>query len=315
MVQVLQQQAPPVIPTPGGVTFHGRILYPPGEWGRRRPVFPATVEVIRGLHVMPDWDTTETTIDGSFSTTRELLGGTAGVFLKIRDAITTNRFEIDVDPSAAPVSGRPRLPIGTGTSPAQPAEIVVSWKPQKLPMVGCLDGRYYANVHDFARALCNHLRQRTQPKAVAALWIATGPTDETFSRAETILRGLARSGVPASFPGRLFETARRRTDAKGMTEAAVATLGRIVAASSFQVEDSILLRPLLNVAAAALDTYVDWDTRSPSAPFADTAAVCVLHYVAARMAEGSKASVKIGGYDPGFPPAWHFRTVGFALGR
>jgi hypothetical protein len=79
--------------------------------------------------------------------------------------------------------------------------------------------------------------------------------------------------------------------------------GSVAAASKHQVEDSILLRPLLNAAAAAPDTCVDWDKRFPSTPFADTTAVCVLHYVAARMAEGAKVSVKIGAYDPGFPPA------------
>src|SRR5574341_1261017 len=94
MVQVLRSQAPPlVLATTPGVTFHGRILYPPGKWGRRRPVFPATVEVYRGSHVIPLWDTAETAIDGSFATTRSLASGTPNVFLKIRDAITTARFE------------------------------------------------------------------------------------------------------------------------------------------------------------------------------------------------------------------------------
>jgi hypothetical protein len=48
-----------------------------------------------------------------------------------------------------------------------------------------------------------------------------------------------------------------------MTEAAIGILDRVAAASSNQIEDSILLRPFLNAAAAALDTYVDWDSRSP----------------------------------------------------
>lgn len=315
MVQVLRPQVPPVFATVPGVTFHGRILYPPGQWGRRRPVYPATVEVYRGSHVIPLWDTAETAIDGSFSTTRSLAGGTADVFLKIRDAITTDRFEIDLGPPAAPVSDRPRLPAGAAIDPLQPVEIVVPWKPQRLPTLGCLDGRFYPDIHDFARALCTQLRQRTLPKTVAALWIAAGPDDSSFSRAETVLRGVARTGLAAAFPGRLAKTPGLYTYTKGMTETAIAILGRIAAASINQVEDSILLRPLLNAAAAALDTYVDWDKRFPSAPFADTAAVCVLHYVAARMAEGAKVSVRIGAYDPGFPPAWHFRSVGFALGR
>jgi hypothetical protein len=316
MVQVLQTQPPPVLVTPSGVTFHGRVLYPVGQWGRRRPVFPATVEVVRATHIIPLWDTAETTIDGSFSTTKILPGGTADVFLKIRDAIMTNRFEIDVGPSTAPVAGRPRLPPGaTATNPIEPADIVVPWEPQKLPMVGCLDGRFYANVQDFARALCAHLRRRTLPTTVGALWIAAGPDDSKFSRAEIVLRGLARTGLPAAFPKRLAKTPGLRTYTEGMTETAIAILGRIATASGFQVEDSILLRPLLNAVAAALDTYVDWDKRFPSAPFADTAAVCVLHYVAARVAEGAKASVRIGTHDPGFPPAWHFRTVGFTLSR
>jgi hypothetical protein len=317
MVQAFRTQAPPpLLGTAPGVTFHGRVLYPPGQWGRRRPVYPATVEVYRGSHVIPLWDTAETTIDGSFSTTRGLASGTPDVFLKIRDAITTDRFEIDIGPSAAPVSGRPRLTSGAATNPVQPVEIVVPWKPQRLPTLGCLDGRFFANTHDFARTLCTHLRRRTHPTTVAALWIATRPDDSKFSRAEVVVRELARTGLPAAFPGRLAKRPGLYTYTEGMTETAIEILGRIAATSIHQVEDSILLRPLLNAAAAALDTYVDWDKRSPSAPFADTAAVCVLHYVAARMAEGAgKVSVRIGAYDPGFPPAWHFRTVAFALSR
>jgi hypothetical protein len=264
---------------------------------------------------MPLWDTAETTIDGSLSKTRGLASGTPDVFLKIRDAITTDRFEIDIGPSAAPASGRPRLPSGAATNPVEPAEIVVPWKLQKQPTLGCLDGRYFANIHDLARTLCTHLRRRTLPTTVGALWIATRPDDSSFSRAEIVLRGLARSGLPADFPRRLAKTPGLRTYTEGMTETAIAILGRIAAASSNQLEDSILLRPLLNAAAAALDIYVDWDKRFPSAPFADTAAVSVLHYVAARMAEGAKVSVRIGTYDPGFPPAWHFRTVAFAFSR
>ena len=131
-----------------------------------------------------------------------------------------------------------------------------------------------------------------------------------------MLRGLARTGLPAAFPGRLTKKPGAYIYAKSMTEAALGILERIAAGSSYQIEDSILLRPLLNAAAAALDTYVDWDKRAPSAPFADTAAVCVLHYVAAYMADsGGKTSVRIGSYDPGYPKAWHFRTVAFALGR
>ena len=316
MVQAFRTQAPPpLFAAAPGVTFHGRVLYPPGQWGRRRPVYPATVEVNRGSHVMPLWDTAETTIDGSFSTTRDLASGTPDVFLKVRDAITTDRFEIDIGPSAASVSGRPRLTSGAATNPVQPAEIVVPWKPQRLPTVGCLDGRFFANTHDFARTLCTHLRRGTHATTVAALWIAARPDDSKFSRAEVVLRGLARTGLPAAFPGRLAKKAGLYTYTEGMTETAMVILGRIAAGSSHQVEDSILLRPLLNAAAAALDTYVDWDKRSPSAPFADTAAVCALHYVAARMAEGAKTSVRIGAYDPGYPPAWHFRTVAFALSR
>jgi hypothetical protein len=315
MVQAFRTQAPPpLFATAPGVTFHGRVLYPPGEWGRRRPVFPATVEVNRGSHVMPLWDTAETTIDGSFSTTRDLASGTPDVFLKIRDAITTDRFEIDIGPSAA-VSGRPRLTSGAATNPVQPAEIVVPWKPQRLPTLGCVDGRFFANTHDFARTLCTHLRRRTHPTTVGALWIAARPDDGKFSRAEVVLRGLARTGLPAAFPGRLAKKAGLYTYTEGMTETAIAILERIAATSIHQVEDSILLRPLLNAAAMALDTFVDWDKRFPSAPFADTAAVCVLHYVAARMAEGAKVSVRIGAYDPSFPPAWHFRTVVFAVSR
>jgi hypothetical protein len=316
MVQVSRPQVPPVLATVPGVTFHGRILYPPGQWGRRRPVFPATVEVYRGSHIVPLWDTAETAIDGSFSTTRSLAGGTADVFLKIRDAITTDRFEIDLGAPAAPVSSRPRLPPGAAIDPLQPAEIVVPWEPQRLPTLGCLDGRFFANVYDFARTLSTQLRQRTRTTTVAALWIAAGPDDSKFSRAETVLRGLARTGLPAAFPKRLAKTPGLYTYTAGMTETAIAILGRIAAASSSQVEDSILLRPLLNAAAVALDTYVDWDRRFPSAPFADTAAVCVLHYVAARMAEGAgPASIRIGTYDPDFPPAWRFRTVAFAFSR
>jgi hypothetical protein len=43
----------------------------------------------------------------------------------------------------------------------------------------------------------------------------------------------------------------------------------------------------------------------------------VLHYVAAYMADnGVKTSIiRTGSYDPGFPAAWHFRTVAFSLGR
>ena len=235
MVQVLRPQAPPLVAvTPPGLTFHGRVLYPPGEWGRRRPVFPATVEVNRGSHVMPLWDTAETTIDGSFSTTRGLASGTPDVFLKIRDAITTDRFEIDIGPSAAPASGRPRLPSGAATNPVEPAEIVVPWKLQKQPTLGCLDGRYFANIHDLARTLCTHLRRRTLPTTVGALWIATRPDDSSFSRAEIVLRGLARSGLPADFPRRLAKTPGLRTYTEGMTETAIAILGRIAAASSNQ---------------------------------------------------------------------------------
>jgi hypothetical protein len=237
------------------------------------------------------------------------------VFLKIRDGITTNPFEIDIGAPTAPVANRPRLSLGAATNPVEPAEIVVPWNPQRLPTLGCVDGRYFPDVHDFARALCTHLRRRTLPTTVAALWIAAGPGDSKFSRGETVLRGLARSGLPAAFPGRLAKKPGLYIYAKSMTEAAIAVLERIAAGSSYQIEDSILLRPLLNAAAAALDTYVDWDKRSPSAPFADMAAVCVLHYVAARLAEGAKTSVRIGSYDPGFPRAWHFRTVAFALGR
>jgi hypothetical protein len=317
MVQVLRQQGPPpVLATTPGVTFHGRVLYPPGKWGRRRPVFPATVEVYRSSHVIPLWDSAETAIDGSFATKQSLTTGTADVFLKIRDAITTDRFEVDLAPSAAPGANRPHLSPGAATNPLQPAEIVVPWNPQRLPTVGCLDGRFFPDVHDFAKALVTHLRRRTLPTTVAALWLAAGPDDSKFSRGETVLRGLARTGLPAAFPGRLAKKPGLYIYAKSMTEAAIAILERIATGSSYQIEDSILLRPLLNAAAAALDTYVDWDKRLPSAPFADTAAVCVLHYVAARMAEGvSKTSVRIGSYDPGFPPAWHFRTVAFALGR
>jgi hypothetical protein len=277
-------------------------------------VFPATVEVFKGSTLILHWDTAETTIDGSFATTRGL-AGTADVFLKIRDAITTDRFEIELGPQD-PTSSRPRLSAVAATDPLQGVDIVVPWKPQKLPFVGCLDGRFFAHVDDFARALCNHLRHRTRPKTVGALWIAADADDSRFSRAEIVLRGLARTGVPAAFPKRLAKTPGFYTYTNGMTETAIAILGRVAAASGNQLEDSILLRPLLNAAAAALDTYVDWDKRSPSAPFADTAALCVLHYVAARMAEGvGKISVRIGSYDPGFPAAWHFRTVAFALGR
>src|SRR6185312_12378739 len=78
MVQVQRQQGlPPVLTTPTGVTFHGRVLYPPGKWGRRRPVFPATVEVYRSTNLIPLWDTAETVIDGSFSTKQSLTTGTA----------------------------------------------------------------------------------------------------------------------------------------------------------------------------------------------------------------------------------------------
>jgi hypothetical protein len=317
MVQVQRQQGlPPVFTTTTGVTFHGRVLYPPGKWGRRRPVYPATVEVYRSSHVIPLWDTAETAIDGTFATKQSLTTGTADVFLKIRDAITTDRFEIDLAPSAAPGANRPQLSAYAATNPVQPAEIVVPWNPQRLPTVGCLDGRFFSDVHGFAKALVAHLRRRTLPTTVAALWLAAGPGDSKFSRGETVLRGLTRTGLPAAFPGRLTKKPGAYIYAKSMTEAAIGILERIAAGSSYQIEDSILLRPLLNAAAAALDTYVDWDQRSPSAPFADTAAVCVLHYVAAYMADsGSKTSVRIGSYDPGFPPAWHFRTVAFALGR
>jgi hypothetical protein len=183
--------------------------------------------------------------------------------------------------------------------------------------VGCLDGRFFFDVHDFARHLSAHLRRRTLPTTVAALWLSARPNDSKFSRGETVLRGLARTGLPADFPGRLTKKPGAYLYAKSMTEAAIGILDRIVAASTNQIEDSILLRPLLNAAAAALDTYVDWDNRSPSVPFADTAAVCVLHYVAAYMADGgSKTSIiRLGSYDPAFPSAWHFRTVAFTLGR
>jgi len=182
--------------------------------------------------------------------------------------------------------------------------------------VGCLDGRFFSDVHEFAKHLGVHLRRRTLPTTVAALWLAAGPNDSKFSRGETVLRGVARTGLPAAFPGRLTQKPGAYIYAKSMTEAALGIFDRITAASSNQIEDSILLRPHLNAAAAALDTYVDWDNRSPSAPFADTAAVCVLHYVAAYMADsGSKVSIRIGSYKPSFPAAWQFRTVAFTLGR
>lgn len=317
MVQTLRQQGPPpgLAITPG-VTFHGRVLYPPGRWGRRRPVFPATVEVYRGSHVMPLWDTAQTGIDGSFATTQSLAVGTPDVFLKIRDGITTNLLEIDIGAPTAPVANRPRLSLGAVTNPAQPADIVVPWNPQRLPTVGCLDGRFFPDVQDFAKHLGSRLRQRTLPTTVAALWLAAGPGDNKFSRGETVLRGLARTGLPAAFPARLTKKPGAYLYAKSMTEAAIGIFERIAAGSSQQIEDSILLRPLLNAAAAALDSYVDWDHLIPSAPFADMAAVCVLHYVAAYMADsGSKTSIRIGSYDPGFPQAWHFRTVSFALSR
>jgi hypothetical protein len=316
MVQVLRPQAPPVLATTPGVTFHGRVLYPPGPWGRRRSVYPATVEVYRGSHVIPLWDAAETAIDGTFSTKKSLAGGTADVFLKIRDSITTNRFEIDLGLPAATAPARPRLPPGAAINPLQPAEIVVPWQPQRLPTLGCLEGRFFPSIHEFARSLSADLRRRTLPRTVSALWIAAGPADDKFTRAEIVLRGLARTGLPAAFPSRLTKTPGLRTYTQRMTDTAIAILDRVASASSFQLEDSVLLRPLLNAAAAALDTYVDWDKRFPSAPFADTAAVCILHYVAAHMAEGAgRVGVRIGAYDPGFPPAWHFRTVGFALSR
>ena len=132
-----------------------------------------------------------------------------------------------------------------------------------------------------------------------------------------MLRALARTGIPAAFPARLTKKPGAYLYAKTMTEAAIGILDRVTATSSNQIEDSILLRPYLNAAAAALDTYVDWDSRSPSAPIADTAAVCVLHYVAAFIADnGVKTSIiKTGSYKPGFPDAWQFRTVSFALSR
>lgn len=317
MVQVQRQQGlPPVLATPTGVTFHGRVLYPPGKWGRRRPVYPATVEVYRSTHVIPLWDTAETAIDGTFATKQSLTTGTADVVLKIRDGITTDRFEIDLGPSATPGANRPHLSAGAATNPVEPADIVVPWNPQRLPTVGCLDGRFFSDVHDFAKHLVARLRRRTLPTTVAALWLAAGPGDSKFSRGETVLRGLARTGIPAAFPGRLTKKPGAYLYAKSMTEAATGILERVAATGSNQIEDSILLRPYLNAAAAALDTYVNWDSRSPPAPFADTAAVCVLHYVAAYMADaGAKTSIRIGSYDPGFPPAWHFRTVAFALGR
>lgn len=317
MVQTLRQQGlPPVFTIPTGVTFHGRVLYPAGKWGRRRPVYPATVEVYRSTQVIPLWETAETAIDGTFATKQSLITGTADVVLKIRDGITTDRVEIDLAPSAAPGANRPRLSASAVTNAVEPADIVVPWNPQSLPTVGCLDGRFFSDVHDFAKHLSAHLRRRTLPTTVAALWLAAGPNDNKFSRGETVLRGLARTGLPADFPGRLTKKPGAYLYAKSMTEAAIGILDRIVAGSTNQIEDSILLRPLLNAAAAALDTYVDWDNRSPSAPFADTAAVCVLHYVAAYMADsGSKTSIRIGSYDPAFPPAWRFRTVAFTLGR
>ena len=318
MVQVQRQQGlPPVLATPTGVTFHGRVLYPPGKWGRRRPVYPATVEVYRSTHVIPLWDTAETAIDGTFATKQSLTTGTADVFLKIRDGITTDRFEIDLAPSAAPGANRPQLSASAATNPVQPAEIVVPWNPQRLPTVGCLDGRFFSDVHDFAKHLVAHLRRRTLPTTVAALWFAAGPDDSKFARGETVLRTLARTGIPAGFPARLTKKPGAYLYAKTMTEAAIGILDRVAATGSNQIEDSILLRPFLNAAAAALDTYVDWDSRSPWAPFADTAAVCVLHYVAAYMADnGVKTSIiKTGSYDPGFPAAWHFRTVSFTLSR
>lgn len=317
MVQAQRQPGlPPGLTTPTGVTFHGRVLYPPGKWGRRRPVYPATVEVIRSTHVIPLWETAETAIDGTFATRQSLTTGTADVVLKIKDGITTNSFEIDIGAATAPGANRPHLSASAVTNPVEPADIVVPWNPQRLPTVGCLDGRFYPDVHDFAKHLAARLRRRTLPTTVAALWLAAGPADSKFSRGETLLRGLARTGLPAGFPGRLTKKPGAYLYAKTMTEAAIGILERVAATGSNQIEDSILLRPYLNAAAAALDTYVDWDSRSPSAPFADTAAVCVLHYVAAYMADsGSKTSVRIGSYDPGYPKAWLFRTVAFALGR
>jgi len=317
MIQVLRPQGQlPGTATARGMTFHGQVIYPPGRWGRRRPVFPATIEVHRGSHVLPLWDTAETDINGSFSTTKPLAIGTPDVFLKIRDAITTDRFEIDLGPSAAPISNRPRLPLIAVIDPSKPAEIIVPWKPQNLPKLGCVDGRYYSDIHDFARALCAKLRARALPTTVSSMWLAADGNDARHSRAEVVLRRLARTGLPAAFPDRLAKAAGLRTYTEGMAETAIAVLGRIAALGTNQVEDSMLLRPLLNGVAAALETFVDWDTRSPWSLFADTAAVCVLHYVAGLMAKGGKkVSVRIGAYDPGFPPAWHFRTVAFSVGH
>ena len=181
------------------------------------------------LHVVPLWDTAETAIDGIvLRQSRASPAGPPDVFLKIRDAITTDRFEIDLAPvgcaglqPATPVSRR-ALPIPSNRRKSSCPGNRRGCRPWAASTAASLP-MFTTSPRTLVRppAPADAVRRPSPPRGSPPR-----PDDSKFSRGRSCCAGWHEPAFPTAFPGRLTKKAGFYTYTEDMTETAIAILER-----------------------------------------------------------------------------------------